>query len=171
MTHDAQLPDLSERSVLLSLQEITEMMGPWPEDAPQDLDEAATLLSELLVLVAPEAADLPWQMLRNEEAARAAAPRILLHLLQDADTSQAAQDVISDPPSDNQMAVEAAHAGAVVVSVLVAFLTTKVRFRIRGDRGRSMKYDFEVNKEAVDGKTLQQLVLLIIEWFKGAPRQ
>ncbi|MFE0450788.1 hypothetical protein ACFW2D_05770 [Streptomyces sp. NPDC058914] len=163
--------ELTDRSVLLSLQEITEEIGvDGPDRTPQDIGEAAALLSELLA-AAGLASQAPGRLVGGDEAlARGSARRVLERLAVDEDTAAATRAVLSDPPADEQLSVEAAAAGAVVLGAVVAWLQTKIDIRIRRRNGET-EFEFRLTKASSEPGTLRRLGSVIAELLTGPPQQ
>lgn len=58
----------------------------------------------------------------SDEQCLDAARRLLAYLAQDPDTAVQTRAVLSDPPADEQMSVQTAIIGAVVLGALIAWL-------------------------------------------------
>jgi hypothetical protein len=160
----ALIDPLSDRSVLLSLQELTEVIDP-AVDADRagaaDLDEARELVAALL-----EAGGVPTDAIAagTREAATGAGRRLLEHALADPDTAAAAREILADPPQDDQLSVETAIAAAVVFGALVAWLQTKVDIKISRKDGKT-EFEFRATKSATPPATLERLARLIAGFF------
>ncbi|MFC8721048.1 hypothetical protein [Kitasatospora sp. NPDC057198] len=154
---------LSDRSVVLSLQEITEELGDTdPARTPLDADEAQSLVTALMAAGGERARTFG---IAGEDGRRAAR-QLLVHLLQDPDTSSRAAEVLSDPPADEQMSVEAALVGTVLLGALVAWLQTKVDIRIHRRDGHT-EFDFRLRKEAAPPGLLRELAATVARLLGG----
>jgi hypothetical protein len=164
--------DLPQRSVLLSLQEVTEDLASIePERFPTDADEAAALLDHLLraegLITAGDAAS---RLLDDDavDEASAVARRVLQHLLEDPDTAGPTRDVVADPPKDTQLSVDSVVVGAVVLAALVAWLQTKVDLRIRRRHGTT-EFDFHLTNKATGTGTLRRVASVVAALLTGPP--
>ncbi|GAA4097897.1 effector-associated constant component EACC1 [Actinomadura miaoliensis] len=169
MTTSEVTGSLSDRSVLLSLQELTEDIGPADgADTPSDSNEAQSLVTALLAAGAapattPEIAAMP------EEQCLDAARRLLAHLARDPDTAERTRAVLADPPADEQMSVETAITGAVVLGALVAWLQTKVDIKISRKDGRS-QFEFRLTKNPTSPGALRDLAATVTRMLQGPPQ-
>jgi hypothetical protein len=158
---------LSDRSVALALQEITEELADTnPELFPQDTHEAGLLLSALLAQAdLPTAGTDPGDLIYDRhEAAR----RVLTHLATDPDTAARTRAVIADAPTDEQLSVEAAALAAVVLATTVSWLQTKVDIRIHRHDGRT-DFDFSLRKTAASPGTLRRVAEIVYRLLSGPP--
>jgi hypothetical protein len=166
MTVDPSAVDrLSDRSVLLSLQELAETVGSDVAEVAPDEQEAVELLAALLASTGlpPE----PATALREEGAAVEAGRKLLGHALLDPDTERPAAEIVTDPPSDDQMSVELAVAAAVVLGALIAWLQTKIDIRVSRKDGKS-EFEFRATKAATQPALLRQ-VAETVAGILGAP--
>ncbi|PJM91453.1 hypothetical protein [Streptomyces sp. CB01373] len=157
---------LSDRSVLLSLQEIAEDIGTADTGrAPLDMDEAESLLAALLTAGGqpPVAVSgLP------EERLLSVARGLLARIAADPDTAGPAGVVLADPPADEQMSVESAVTAAVVLGSLVAWLQTKVDIRIKRKEGKS-EFEFRLSKPSASTPLLRELSEAVARLLGGGP--
>jgi len=153
---------MDDRSVLLSLQEITEAIG--ADQVVADEEEAADLLGALLSSTGrPGGPVVPADPV-------AAGRRLLDHVLRDDDTTAIAQEVVTDPPIDDQMSVEVAASTAVVLGALVGWLQTKVDIRVSRKDGKT-EFSFHVAKNAASPGVLKRLADVVFEIINGPPQQ
>ncbi|MEU8816711.1 hypothetical protein [Actinoplanes sp. NPDC048796] len=145
---------LSDRSVLLSLQELAETVGHDVGEIAPDEQEAADLLAALLASTGLPPA--PATALREEGAAVEAGRRLLGQALRDPDTGAPAAEILADPPGDDQMSVELAVAAAVVLGALVAWLQTKIDIKVSRKDGKT-EFEFRATKAATQPALLRQL--------------
>ncbi|MBV6701900.1 hypothetical protein KV557_33165 [Kitasatospora aureofaciens] len=136
---------------MLVLQELTEVLrdalGP---DAQLTESEARDALRALTAPADPES------VLDDDAAATAAARRLLTVALADPDTAPFAEPIAADPPADDQLAVEAAVTGLVLLAALVSWLQTKVDIKIHRKDGRT-EFLFHLRKAAADPDTLRSV--------------
>lgn len=177
MTTSDQLSSLSERSVVLSLQELAEDLGHTDSAyTPSDSDEAQSLLSALLAASAESGAEsaaesdsVPDLMAMPEAQCLAAARRLLAHLAQDPDTAARTQAILSDPPADEHMSVQTAITGAAVLGALIAWLQTKVDIKITRKDGKS-EFEFRLTKSPTSTDILRDLAAVVARLLKGPPQ-
>ncbi len=147
---------LSNRSVVLALQEITEDLLPEGESVARTLEEAGQILARLLDEAAGGGASGAVRLPSDEGSALAAGRRLLDLLAADEDTAAVAAPVLADPPVDEQLAVVEVSAVTVVVFALVTWLQTKVHIKVHR-QSRKNTVDFELTKEGVKSRDLAAL--------------
>ncbi|SNT53904.1 hypothetical protein SAMN05443665_10414 [Actinomadura meyerae] len=152
---------LSDRSVLLSLQELTEDLSADQDYVPAEEDEARALLAALLTAAGRSAA-LPERL--DEQAART----LLAELAADPDTSASAAAVLADPPADEQLGTEAAATALVVIAALVTWLQTKISIRVRRRDG-GWEFDFRLDKQPVPASVLRHLAEIVTRVLGSPP--
>jgi hypothetical protein len=155
---------LSDRSVLLALQELAEEIGADVAGVAADSDDAAALVAALL-----DGAGLPRgavDTLGSAAAATAAARRLLAHTLHDPDTAEPAGQIVADPPADEQMSVEAAVAAAVVLGALVAWLQTKVDIKVSRKDGKN-EFEFRMTKAATGPAGIRRIAEVVSALLTG----
>lgn len=81
------------------------------------------------------------------------ARQTLAEMYRDPEIAPRIDEFLANPPTDTQMSVEAAVAGAVVLGALITWLQTKVSLRITRADGKT-KFDFAVHK----GKTSDSII-------------
>ncbi|WP_128430552.1 hypothetical protein [Streptomyces cyaneus] len=142
---------LDDRALVLVLQEFTEeLRGTAEPSAPLTESEARESLRALT-----DGADLEG-VLGDEASATAAARRLLAVVLEDADTAPVAAPIAADPPVDDQLAVETAVTGIVVLAALVSWLQTKVEIKVHRKDGKT-EFLFHLRKSAADPRTLRNV--------------
>lgn len=141
---------LSDRSVLLSLQELTEDLSTAQDYTPADADEARALLAALLTAAGRSPTALPEAP--DERAARS----LLTELATDPDTSAQTTAILADPPADEQLGIEAAAPGLVVTAAVVTWLQTKITIRVK-HRDGGWEFDFHLHKQPVPTSVLRRL--------------
>jgi len=157
-------PDhLTDRQVLLALQELTEDLTTAAAAATAALDheEAARLLTAFLRHNGQDAAaTLDETGTLDEDAARTAARRLLATLTEEPACADTAADLLTDPPADSRLGGELALTGVVVLAAVVAWLQTKVDIRFKRIDGRT-EFEFRLLKQATDGTTLRTLAAAV----------
>lgn len=152
------ITSLSDRTVVLSLQEISESLGAaGPPDALRGPSEAESLIRAILSLNAATAGPVDIPVLNDQDSALSAARRLLQLAVDDPDTSAISEVVLEEPPVDEQMSVEAAVVGVVVLAALIGWLQTKVDIRITRAEG-NVDFDFRVAKKASSEETIRHIV-------------
>ncbi|WP_330455977.1 hypothetical protein OIB37_03325 [Streptomyces sp. NBC_00820] len=145
---------LTERSVVLALQEITEDLS-LPHGLVSENDEEALEIVRMLLAHGGVPAQ-PARLLDDDDLALGAGRRLLEVLAEDPGTRPVTEPLLADPPVDEQLAVVEVSAGVVVLLALVAFLQTKVSLKVER-KSRRGKVVFEVTKEATQPSVLLHL--------------
>lgn len=169
MTTSDAFDSLSDRSVILSLQELAEdIIDPDPTRTPSDPDEAQELVNALLATDATSPST-PQIIAMPETECLKLARQLLAHLVQDPDTAPQVKKILSDPPSDEQMSVETAVNAAVVLGALIAWLQTKVDIKITRKQGKS-EFEFRLTKKPTSTSILRDLTAIVARLFNGPPQ-
>ena len=151
---------LSDRSVMLALQEITEELGA-PAAGITDAQDAEELIAALF-----HAAGHPAPQLPHEEAEAAAAGRRLLTLFtEDATTAALTRSVLVNPPEDDQLSSEAAAGAVVLLAAVLSWMQTKISFRFRRDHEGRREIEFRLEKEAAPPQLLRQIAQILRDRF------
>ncbi|MDH6145034.1 MULTISPECIES: hypothetical protein [Kitasatospora] len=163
----AGLAELSDREVILALQELTEdlMAGAAPDTTPLDQDEAALLLATLLRRHGEE---VPATLVPGDAAGYSAARRLLVTLADEPAYADSVAAVLAEPPTDSRLSADMAVSGVVVLGAVIAWLQTKVEIRFKRAGGKT-EFEFRVRKEAADGTTLRDLASVVSRML-GGPR-
>lgn len=163
------LSELSDRSVLLALQELTEEFtaDATPDTMPLDQDEAALLLSTLLRAAGQDGSAV---VIPDSPAAYDAARRLLAAFAAEPATAAVAAAVLAEPPTDSRLSGEIAVPGLVVMAAVVTWLQTQVSVHIKR-RNDKTEFEFRVAKEAASASTLKELASTVTRWLGGPPRQ
>lgn len=152
--------DLSDESVLLSLQELVEDLGSTATYMPHSGDEAYALVDTLLARggQAPASSgDGQWD---------AAARRLLAHLNADADTAPQTSAILADPPTGDRLGVETAATDLVVLAAIVTWLQTKIDIRVKHQNSR-WEFDFRLTKKPVPTSVLRRLAGTVSRILNG----
>ncbi|MFB9321265.1 hypothetical protein [Cryptosporangium minutisporangium] len=153
--------------MLLALQDLTtELTADGGDLGAQSENEARLAIAALLTAAGAREID-PAEVLPDDAAAMMAARRLLRLSTEDPDTARVADDVLSHPPGDDQMSLELAVAGAVVLGALIGWLQTKVHIRITRVDGKT-EFEFEARKAAASPRLLQTVASTVSELL-GAP--
>ncbi|MFI5915220.1 hypothetical protein [Dactylosporangium sp. NPDC051541] len=147
-----EFQELSDRSVVLALQELAAEL---PMGPVRSEDDARAVVGELL-RIADVAAPDPDTLLQAEPEANAAARRALALAVRDPDLGPAAAALVADPPADEQLAVDLLIAGGAVLAVLLGWLQTKMDLRISRKDGRT-EFSFRLGKAAASPELLQSV--------------
>jgi hypothetical protein len=153
--------ELSDRATVLILQELAEdLTRPAEITTPE---EAWLAISAVLAagghddaIARPESAD----------EALAAARRLLDHVAADGDVAPVVEPLIEDPPADEQLAVETVVVTVVVVAAAIAFLQTKISFKVQRDE-KGTRVDFEVLKKSTSDSVLHKLIDVLADVFRS----
>ncbi|MEU8976599.1 hypothetical protein AB0D11_46980 [Streptomyces monashensis] len=162
--------DLTDREVVLVLQELTEELttGAAADEMPLDQEEALLLL-DALRSGRPDSESQAAPALPEGAAACAAARRLLAVLAEEPAGADFAAELLADPPNDSRLGGELALPGVVVLAGTVAWLQTKVDIRFKRSGGKT-EFEFRLGKEAADGSTLRELAATVARLL-GWPRQ
>jgi hypothetical protein len=167
MSVDSSAVDrLSDRSVLLSLQELAETLGTDVAAVAPDEQSAVELMNALLAEAGVPAGDPT--ALDDGAVAVAAGRRLLGQALTDPDTGGPAAEIVADPPADDQMSVELAIAAAVVLGALIAWLQTKVDIKVSRKDGKT-EFEFRATKAATDPALLRHVAETVSGIISGPP--
>lgn len=158
----ASVAELRDRDVLAALGQVTEDLGASiDERAPiANDDEARAALAALLreTAVRPDAS--PDAIVADTDAAPAIGREMLLVLLSDEVSRPAAADAVQSPPSDDQLSIELALAGAVVLGALITWLQTRVRIKVKREAGQT-SFEFDLAKNATDPETIKKVAATV----------
>jgi hypothetical protein len=154
------MTDLSDRAVVLVLQELTEDLSEAPQiTSPEEARLAITSL------VAASGQEGTIHLPESEEEAVAAGRRLLAHAALDEDAAPIVQTLTDNPPADDQLAVETALATVVVIAAVIAFLQTKISFKIHRDE-KGTRVDFEVLKKSTSDPILHKIIDILVDVFR-----
>lgn len=172
------LERLTVRSAILSLQELTEELATSdPVQTALNADEARHLLAALSAAARTDsglaaraaAGDQSLDLTAPNLAAPDTVRRVLAHLATDPDIAEAVRTILSDPPTDDQMAVEAAVTSVVVLAALVSWLQTKISIKVSRKDGKT-DFSFELGKAAAPPGLLRDLVATLARMLSGSPK-
>ncbi|WP_329246411.1 hypothetical protein OG417_51620 [Actinoallomurus sp. NBC_01490] len=143
--------DLSDESVLLSLQELIEDLGSTETYMPHSGDEAYALVETLLTRGGRPPAR-PGDGGQWAPAAR----RLLAHLSADDDTAPRMRAILADPPTSDRLGAEIAATDLVVLAAIVTWLQTKIDVKVKHKDG-GWEFDFQLTKKPVPVSVLRRL--------------
>ncbi|MFF5254011.1 hypothetical protein ACFY4K_18450 [Streptomyces leeuwenhoekii] len=160
--HAAKAAALADRTALLALEEITHELGQkFPTGVATTL-QARQVLEELFAQAGVE--DAPLRA--NDPAA--AARRILAALAREEDARELAEEVLADPPEDDQMGGEDLAADLTVLAGVVAFLRLHVAFRFKREQGRNT-VEFRFEKKPLSNGGLSALAHSVLSLMNREP--
>lgn len=146
--------NLSDRSVVLALQEFTEVGAPLPMESQS---EARQLIESLLAVGPPSGKAQLDEILNSDETALTVARRLLHMTAEDPDTGAVIADITSEPPRDDQMAADVAITSVVVLAALVSWLQTKIEIKVQRKDGK-VDFVFHLLKAKSSDGTIQSII-------------
>lgn len=87
-------------------------------------------------------------------------------LLRDETTHAKAEEMVAKPPVDEQMSVELAVAGAVIIGTLVSWLQTKVNLKVSKKDGQTA-FEFEMTKDAAGTEAIRKPARSVMTLLRG----
>jgi hypothetical protein len=134
---------LSEREATLVLQHLTSELAPMGEriNAVADPDAAIAVLEAFV-----EEAERQG-ISSGEEPARSSERSAIELALSDEQTRELAEELLADPPQDDQLGIVELAPHVATLGFLVTYLQTRFRVRISRSGGRT-EASFEITKEA-----------------------
>ncbi|MER7684516.1 hypothetical protein [Streptomyces sp. NPDC097610] len=148
------LAELSDRTVLLSLEEATHTLNScYPVHVTSPADAHAVLVALF------EAAGEP--PMPAVVADTSAARRVLAALAREKKSAETVNEILADPPMDDQMGGEDLVLDLVVLAAVIAFLRLHVDFRFKRANGRS-EVEFRLEQQPVPEGLLTTLVRAVV---------
>jgi hypothetical protein len=172
MSEPINIDHLDDRTVLLILSYLTQDMReqiPTEEAAKiAGQEDAQQLVAELLVETG-EISDESQIMgeMPSDKAAADAARQLLVILAEDPQLRPAVEELVASPPQDEQMSLELAIAGAILLGAVVSWLQTNVKIEY-SEEGGETKFNFKLEKNAADKSTIQAVAKSVAGLFTGA---
>ncbi len=170
MSYKALLDNLDDQTTLLILSNLTQDLR---EDIPEE--EAKAIRSEedarlaiisFLNALGENTGHLSATTIIPDDADVKTVGRGMLELLLNDETARSrTQDLIAHPPKEEQMSVELAIAGAVILGALITWLQTKVKIKIHRKDGKT-EFEFEMIKDATDASTMKELAQSLMALLK-----
>lgn len=155
------MTELSDRATVLVLQELAEDLT-----RPAEITTPEEAWLGINALLAAGGHDDTISLPESPEQALAAARRLLDHAAQDSDVAPVVEPLIEDPPADDQLAAETAVVMVVVVAAAIAFLQTKVSFKVQRDE-KGTRVDFELLKKSTSDSVLHKLIDVLADVFRS----
>jgi hypothetical protein len=146
--------NLSDRSVVLALQEFTEVGAPLPMESQS---EARQLIESLLAAGPPSGKAQLDKIINSDETALTVARRLLDLTAEDPDTEAVITDITSEPPRDDQMSADVAITSVVVLAALITWLQTKIEIKVQRKDGK-VDFVFHLLKEKSSDGTIQSVI-------------
>jgi hypothetical protein len=153
--------NLSDRDVVLVLQELAEDLSKASQITSPE--EARLAITSLAAAAGQEGA---IRLPESDLEAVAAGRRLLAHAALDEDAATIVQTLTDDPPADDQLAVETALATVVVIAAVIAFLQTKISFKVHRDE-KGTRVDFEVLKKSTSDPILHKAIDILVDVFRA----
>jgi hypothetical protein len=170
MPTPSDLDRLDDRTVLAILGDLTEELQqrvPDEADAIRSEDEARQALALLLEESGERAGPVDPAAIVPEDGDNARlARRLLGHLMDDETAGASARRLVEHPPRDDQMSVELAIAGAIVLGTLITWLQTKFKLRVARKDGRT-DFTLDIEKQAADSSLVQDTVQSVAQLLLG----
>lgn len=173
MDQKLALDQLDDRTVLLILSYLTQELR---EELPESEAEAVRSQSDAQRLIAetwvesgsdPSKAEV-FANVPSDENAASAARQVLTLLAQDETVRQRIEALVANPPKDEQMSVELAIAGAIVLGVVVSWLQTKVKISYSREKGET-KFKVDIQKTPTDVDVIKNVVKSVMTLFTTTP--
>ncbi|MEV0261347.1 hypothetical protein AB0I49_08375 [Streptomyces sp. NPDC050617] len=149
--------ELSDRTVLLALEEITHTLnGRFPSPVTA-ASQAQDVLDALF-----EATDTPPLAVAGSAIA---ARRILAAFAHEEESANLAGEILADPPKDDQMGGEDLATDLVVLAGVVAFLRLHIGFHFKRSNGRST-VEFRLEQKPLTDGLMASLVRTVLDFFQ-----
>jgi hypothetical protein len=155
MVTTADCDRLTERQVTLVLQHLGAEIV--PDDAGiigmTDVEERTGMVRAFLTKAEGMGFDVPKSSGFGTNLGRAA----IEFALTAPETREVAEDLIMDPPDDDQLGVGEVPQYVAMLAFLVAFLQTRFEFRVSREDGQT-KIDVSVGKEALEKPLMEKVI-------------
>ncbi|SOD86637.1 hypothetical protein [Streptomyces sp. Ag109_G2-15] len=145
--------DLTDQSVVRSLQEFTEDLA---GDGPRDVDDYETAVAALDALLAHVSDQGVEELLRTQEQALATGRNLLDGLARDPATADAVGAILETPPEDNRLVTDSLYVSVAVVAAALTWLQTKFDLQVRRKNGRT-DVELRVEKQPASDSLLKQV--------------
>jgi len=155
----SSIAELHDREVLAILGQVTEDLqasAAAPSAPIADDQEARAALAAFLRTTGVIEDATPNAIVADDIAATELSREVLTVLLEDEASSALATEAVQSPPADDQMSIELAMAGAVVLGALITWLQTKVHIKVKREAGET-SFEFELLKDATDKDTIKNV--------------
>ncbi|MEV4341833.1 hypothetical protein [Streptomyces sp. NPDC049590] len=160
--HAERAAALPDRTALLALEETTHALNRTFPTGVTDAVRARRVVEELFAQAGagapPPRADDP----------AAAARRVLAALAREEGARELVEEILADPPEDDQMGGEDLVADLTVLAGVVAFLRLHVSFRFKRDDARNT-VEFRLEQKPLTDSTLARLVRTVLSLMGREP--
>ena len=159
MAH-SELGGVDDNAVLAIAAIVTEDLMPEDKDPASSAtteDEARLVVARLLELVGGLGPVNPGEVLPEDTSDAEVGRRLLGVMLDDPSVAPSIQELVDNPPEDEQMSVELAIGAVILLGLLVTWLRTKVSLQIHRHDGQT-DVVFDLTKEASSSDEVKTLV-------------
>lgn len=159
MAH-SELDGVDDNAVLAIAAIVTEDLVPDDKDPASSAttdDEARLVVARLLEHVGGLGPVDPGEVLPEDTSVAEVGRRLLGVMMDDPSVSPSIQELVDNPPEDEQMSVELAIGAVILLGLLVTWLRTKVSLQIHRHDGKT-DVDFDLTKEASSPDEVKTLV-------------
>ncbi|MGW0737233.1 hypothetical protein [Streptomyces sp. NPDC002851] len=160
--HAERAAALPDRTALLALEEMAHELGRTFPTGVANAMQARQVLEELFAQAGAGAPPL------QADDPAAAARRVLAALAREEGARELVEEVLADPPQDDQMGGENLVADLTVLAGVLAFLRLHVAFRFKRDNGRNT-VEFRLEKKPLTDSTLSTLVRTVLSLMNREP--
>jgi hypothetical protein len=146
---------LTDRQVTLVLQHLGAEIA--PDDAGTVGMADATEKAEIVRAFLAEAADQGFAALEASRHDANLGRAAIEFALSAPETKETAEDLVMDPPDDDQMGVAEVSQYLAALGFVVAFLQTRFEFKISREHGQT-KIDMSIGKEALKDPLIEKII-------------
>ena len=173
MSDKALIDQMDDQTILLILSHVTQELQ---KELPQEQigvirssDEAREAIVALLNETGENTAQLDAEQIIPEDEGNPALSRGVLELLlNDEEVRPKAEQLLANPPKEEQMSLTLALAGAVILGALITWLQTKIELEISRKNGKT-EFKFGMKKDATDPEIIKEVVKAIISLLGTTP--
>jgi hypothetical protein len=169
MPEQKDIEGLHARELTLTLQHLAADVLPSDAavDGLADPAEGAELLQAFLAAARDEQISADPPRSGDTEALAQEAMRVALV---EAETHDLAEDLLADPPGDDQMSIDQIDQHIAALAFLVAFLQTKITVRVSRAGGKTT-FDFNISKQAASNAVVAKVLSLAAGLLPTASKQ
>lgn len=173
MPDRALVDQMDDQTILLILSHVTqELQKELPQEqlgAIRSQDEAREAIVALLNAAGENSAQLDAAQIIPEDEENPALSRGVLELLLNDEAARSkAEQLLANPPKEEQMSVTLAIAGAVILGVLITWLQTKIELEVNRKGGKT-EVKFKMQKDKTDPETIKEVAKAIISLLGTTP--
>ncbi|HLG64181.1 MAG TPA: hypothetical protein VKY19_19710 [Ktedonosporobacter sp.] len=173
MSDRASIDQMDDQTILLILSHVTQELQ---EDLSQEQlgairsqDEARAAIVALLNAAGENTAQLDAaQIIPEDEENPALSRGVLELLLNDEVAKPKAEELLTNPPEEEQMSVALALGGAIILGTLITWLQTKIKLKVSRKDGKT-DFEFEMDKDKTDPETIKEVAKAIITLLGTTP--